>query len=285
MNTMVLNIERGTVAWNSSRTMTVIDPRLMGPPKLRVAAYARVSSDSADQLHSYMSQVRHYTKVIREKDDWEYVDIYADEGLTGLSADNRPDFQRLMADCRARKIDRILCKSVSRFSRNLTDCVIAIRELHMLGVSVLFEKEGIDTAKTGDDLILSIQSMRAQRESISIAGNMRHGTRMRMKTGDFLPSSTPYGYTLNLEGRTMNINEEQAAVVRRIYAAYLSGRGMQDIAEQLNREGIPKRFGKDRWHHTTIFYILTNLSYTGDAIWQKTYTTDSLPFRQVKNRG
>ena len=190
-----------------------------------------------------------------------------------------------MADCRAGKIDRILVKSVSRFSRNLMDCVAAIRELHALGVSVFFEKENIDTAKFGDELILSIQSLWAQRESISISGNMRHGVRMKMKTGDFLPSSTPYGYTLNTEARTLEIHGEQAAVVRRIYAAYLSGRGMTDIADELNSEGIPKRFGKDRWHPTTVFYILTNISYTGDMIWQKTYTTDSLPFKKVKNRG
>jgi len=282
---MVLNIERTDAAWETERTMIVIDPRLVEAPKLRVAAYARVSSDSADQLNSYISQVRHYTRVIRENDKWEYVDIYADEGLTGLSADKRPDFQRLLADCRAGKIDRILVKSVSRFSRNLMDCVSAIRELHALGVSVFFEKENIDTAKFGDELILSIQSLWAQRESISISGNMRHGVRMKMKTGDFLPSSTPYGYTLNTEARTLEIHGEQAAVVWRIYAAYLSGRGMTDIADELNNEGIPKRFGKDHWHPTTVFYILTNISYTGDAIWQKTYTTDTLPFMQVKNRG
>lgn len=284
MNTMVLNIERAETAWPSERTMAVIDKRAEAP-KIRVAAYARVSSDSADQQHSYISQVRYYTQLIREKDEWEYVDIYADEGLTGLSAEKRKDFQRLMADCRAGKVDRILCKSVSRFSRNFTDCIITIRELCELGVTVLFEKENIDTAQRGDELYLSLQSLWAQRESISIAGNTRHGVRMKMKTGDFLPSSTPYGYTLNTKARTLEVDEEQAAVVRRIYAAYLSGRGMQDIADGLNRDGVPKRSGSGRWHPTTVFYILTNLSYTGDAIWQKTYATDSLPFQQVKNRG
>ena len=285
MKTAILNIERNNTQWSTERSMTSIDQRQMGTHKLKVAAYARVSSDSADQIDSYMSQVRHYSKIIRENKEWEYVDIYADEGLSGLSADKREDFQRMLDDCRKGKIDRILVKSVSRFARNFMDCVAVIRELHMLGISVYFAKENIDTAKTGDDLMLSLQSLWAQRESISISGNMRRGIRMRMKTGTFLPSSTPFGYKLNTECRTLEIDEASAEVVRRIYNAYLSGQGMQDIAEELNREHVPKRFGKDKWHRPTIFYILTNISYTGDAVWQKKYTTDSLPFKKVTNRG
>lgn len=284
MNTALLNIERTQAAQDTGRTMTVIDAWKQAS-KIRVAAYARVSSDSADQQHSYISQVRYYTQIIRENDAWEYVDIYADEGLTGLSAAKRPDFQRLMADCRAGKIDRVLCKSVSRFSRNFTDCVQSIRELQMLGVSVLFEKENLDTAKKGDELMLALQSLWAQRESVSIAGNMRHGVRMRMRNGTFLPSSAPYGYTLDTENRVLKIHPEQAEVVRRIYAAYLAGRGLQDIADELSRDGGPTRKESKRWHHFTIYYILTNLSYTGDALWQKTYATDTVPFRQVKNNG
>ena len=283
MNTAILNIPRSEAVWSNERSMTVIDPRLMEAIKTKVAAYARTSSDSADQQNSYISQVRYYTQIIRENDEWEYVDIYADEGLTGLSADKRPDFQRLMDDCRKRKINRILCKSVSRFARNFYECVMTIRELKMLGVSVLFEKENIDTANMGDELEITIQGLWAQRESISLSENLRRGNRMRMKNGTFLPSSIPYGYTL--ENRELKIDEEQANVVRRIYAAYLSGRGMQDIADEFNQKGAPKRFGHDRWHTSTVFYILTNISYTGDMIWQKKYTTDSLPFKQVINKG
>jgi len=282
MNTAILNIERAH-GRTTERQITHIGPQVMAPLKLKVGAYARVSSDSADQQDSYISQVRYYTQVIRENDAWEYVDIYADEGLTGLSADKRPDFQRMLADCRLGKLNRILCKSVSRFARNFYECVMAIRELKMMGVTVLFDKEHIDTAKLSDELEITIQALWAQRESISLSGNLRRGLRMKMKNGTFLPSSTPYGYTL--DGRTLKIDEKQASVVRRIYAAYLSGRGMQDIADGLNREETPKRFGNDRWHTSTVFYILTNISYTGDMIWQKNYTTDFLPFKQVINKG
>ncbi len=283
MNTAILNIERTDAPETTARTMTVIAPRAAPARKTRVAAYARVSSDSADQQNSYISQVRHYMQTIRENEEWEYVDIYADEGLSGLDAAKRKDFQRMLADCRKRKIDRILCKSVSRFARNFHECIWTIRELKMMGVSVLLEKERIDTARMGDELELQLQALWAQRESISHAGNLRRGIRMKMKTGTFLASSTPYGYTP--EGRTLAVDAEQAEVVRRIFAEYLSGKGMLDIADGLEREGVPKRFGKGRWHHTTIFYILTNLSYTGDTVWQKSFTSDTLPFRKVKNNG
>jgi len=285
MNSAVLNIERGQRRWDTRRDMTVINALRQDDRKIRIAAYARVSSDSADQKNSFISQVRYYTQIIREKDDWECVDIYADEGLTGLSSETRPEFQRMMADCRGGKIDHILVKSISRLSRNFTDCICSIRELHMLGVTVYFEKENIDTAKMGDELLLTIQSFFAQRESMSISGNMRRSTRMRMKNGTYLPSSTPYGYTLNLDARILEVNDEQAGVVRSIFDAYLSGRGMRDIAEELNRRNIPKRYGRNHWHHAAIFYILTNINYTGDAIWQKSFSTDSVPFKKVINTG
>ena len=283
MSRAILNIKRTDTVKPTERIMTVINPRLVDTAKIKVAAYARTSSDSSDQQNSYISQVRYYTQIIRENDKWEYVDIYADEGLTGLSADKRPDFQRLIDDCNKGKIDRILCKSVSRFARNFYECITTIRNLKLLGVTVLFEKENIDTAKMSDELELTIQSLWAQRESISHSSNLRRGINMRMKNGTFLPSSTPYGYTL--EDGVLKIHEEQADVVRRIYAEYLSGRGKKDIADSLNREGVARQFGKGRWHAFAVIYILTNISYTGDMIWQKTYTSNPLPFKKVKNNG
>ena len=133
MNTAILNIERSEIPWPKERIMTSLDQRQMGTHKLNVAAYARVSSDSTDQINSYIAQVRHYSKIIRDNKEWEYVDIYADEGISGTSVDKRDDFQRMMEDCRKGKIDRILVKSVSRFARNFMDCVMVIRELHLLG--------------------------------------------------------------------------------------------------------------------------------------------------------
>ena len=292
MKTAILNIERTMPAPGGAREMTTIAPTGAAGGRLKVAAYARVSSDSEDQMHSYISQMRHYAGIISGNPEWEYVDVYADEGLTGLDAGKRGGFQRMLADCRKGKIDRILCKSVSRFARNLTDCIEAIHELKQCGVTVLFEKENIDTARINSEMLLAMHAGGAQRESLSIAGNLRRGVRMRMKTGDFLPSSAPYGYRLNTKARTLEIEPDQAEVVTRIYAAYLAGRGIQDIADTLNREKVPRECRTARpdgnpgkWHPTAVRYILTNISYTGDMIWQKKYTTDTLPLRMVKNNG
>ena len=159
-----------------------------------MAAYCRVSSDSDDQRNSFSTQVQHYTQLIQSHPDWEFVDIYADEGITGTRADKRDDFQRLMADCRAGKIDQVLVKSLSRFARNSKDCIQAVRELQSLGISVFFEKEHLDTGKLHNEMTLSMMSAFAQEESISISQNMRRGALMRMKNGTFRISQVPYGY-------------------------------------------------------------------------------------------
>ena len=154
-------------------------------PKLRVAAYCRVSSNSADQRNSFATQERVYTKYIAEKQEWDLVDIFADEGLSGMKADNRPEFQRMIRMCELRQIDLILTKSVSRFARNAQDCIEAVRELRQLGVTVYFEKEHINTANMSNEMFLSMMSAFAQEESISISKNMRKGAVMRMKNGTF----------------------------------------------------------------------------------------------------
>lgn len=159
--------------------------------KKRVCAYARVSSDSDDQLNSFSVQVEYYTDFISQNPAWEFADIYADEGLTGLRADKRGEFQRMLRDCRKGKIDRILTKSVSRFARNTKECLEAIRELKSLGVSVLFEKENIDTAELSSEMMLAFYSHSAQEESLSISGNMRWSYRQRMESGEFLCTKPP----------------------------------------------------------------------------------------------
>jgi DNA invertase Pin-like site-specific DNA recombinase len=277
----ILNIERSPPV-NAGRTFSVVNPS-GAERKPRVAAYCRVSSDSEEQLGSYASQVRHYTAVISENPDWELADIYADEAETGLSTVNRMDFRRLMNDCRQGKIDRVLCKSVSRFARNYTDCIENIRELKSLGVTVLFEKEGIDTAKMTSEMFLSLQALKAQRESLSISGNMKRGNQMRMKNGTFITPTAPYGYRLN--NKALVIQSDEAAVVHRIFADYLSGEGMTAIAAALNRDGVPCHKKQASWHSAAVRYILTNVAYTGDALWQKTYATDTLPIKQAKNKG
>ena len=292
MKTAILNIERAAFDSSCAREITAIAPTNAVSGKLKVAAYARVSSDSEDQLHSYISQVRYYATVINENPEWEYVDVYADEGLTGLEAEKRTDFQRMITDCRKGKIDRILVKSVPRFARNFIDCMETVHELRRYGVSVLFEQENIDTAKISSEMLLSMQAGKAQRESMSISGNLRRGMRMKMKTGDFLPSSAPYGYRLKTEARTQVVVPEQAEVVKRIFAAYLSGQGKQDISIMLNQEGVPRenrarRPGSDpnKWGANAIHYILTNITYTGNMVWQKSYMTDTIPFKLVRNNG
>ena len=263
--------------------VTVIDPINQEKAKQRVAAYARVSSDSADQLNSYLAQVEYYTRHIGENPNWELADIYADEGISGLDTQKRDEFNRMMADCRAGKIDRILVKSMSRFARNTKDTLYFMRELMRLGVTVRFEKENIDTGRLSSEQTATIYAAFAQMESTSHSGNMRISVKMRMEKGIFTPSSMPYGYRLN--GLEPEIVPEEAEVVRRIFSSALCGHGRESIAMELNELGVERGHGRGVWHYTTVHYILTNSFYTGDSVWQKFCTTDTLPFQTVKNRG
>ena len=250
--------------------------------RMRVAAYTRVSSDSDDQLNSFAAQNRYYAALISGKAEWRMVDIYADEGITGTSAAKREDFQRMMADCRRGLIDQILVKSISRFARNTKDCLEAVRELKELGVNVRFEREGIDTANVSSELITAIYAAFAQKESESISGNMRWSYQRRMEAGTFLPSSMAYGY--KLVGRKIEIDADAALVVCRIFQWYLNGVNRTAIAKKLNEEGISSGQCK-KWHDASVRYILTNEKYTGDSLWQKTYTSDTLPTTRHKNKG
>ena len=251
--------------------------------KIRVAAYARVSSDSADQLNSFAIQTEYYTSYIQSQAEWEFAGLYADEAVSGTSTEKREDFQRLLEDCRAGKIDRILVKSISRFARNTLDCIEAVRELKQIGVTILFEKENIDTANLGSEMLLSILSAAAQEESLSISKNLKWSVRKRMKTGEFLTCRAPYGYTL--KGNQLEIYPPEAKIVRLIFQWYLSGAGMAEITAELNRQKIPKRYHAERWSIYHIQYILTNEKYVGDSRVQKRYTPDALPFRLQKNTG
>ena len=201
--------------------------------KLRVAAYARVSSNSEDQKHSFAAQNAYFSKLITDNPDWELADIYADQGITGTSIDKREDFQRMMEDCRGGKIDRILVKSSSRFARNAKESLEAVRELAALGVSVYFEEQNIDTAQVSGEVLIAMFAALAQRESEAISERMRWSYRVRMQSGKFIPSSTAYGYRLN-ENQT-EIVPEEAEIIRKIFADYLAGKGIQSIADDLNR--------------------------------------------------
>lgn len=233
--------------------------------KLRVAAYARVSSASDDQLNSFAAQNRYYTALISGKENWAMVDIYADEGITGTSAEKREDFQRLLADCRRGLIDRVLVKSISRFARNTKECLEALRELKLLGVSVYFEKENIDTATMSGEMMTTLFASFAQAESESISGNMRWGIQARMQKGTFVPSNQPFGY--KLVDKQIVIDIPQARFVCEIFSAYLSGWNTREIADYLNnqQQNHPELCGRT-WTFKAVSRILRNEKYIGDSL-------------------
>ena len=253
--------------------------------KLRVAAYARVSSASEDQLNSYRVQNQYYSELISSNPDWEMVDIYADEGITGTSVEKREDFQRMIKDCRKGKIDRILVKSISRFARNTKDCLAAVRELKELGVSVQFEEQGIDTSEVSSEMVTAIMASLAQKQSESISGNVKWGVQKRIQDKTFVTCKEPYGY--RLVDRRLCIVESEAIIVRMIYEKYLAGISMEFIRDQLNVANIPFRENEKqhRWTRKAISYILANEKYIGDSLWQKTYSGDTFPYKQRKNKG
>ena len=250
--------------------------------RLRVAAYARVSSSSEDQLNSFAAQNRYYTDLITNNSAWQLVDIYADEGITGTSICKRDDFQRMINDCQRGKIDRILVKSLSRFARNTSDCLTTIRTLKALGVTVFFEKEGIDTANMTGEMLTAIYAAFAQSESESISSNMRWSCQKRMETGTFISGSTPLGYSL--DEKTLHPDAD-AELVRLIFHKFLSGESSIKIAQDLNSIEIPSPKRNAHWHASTIRYILSNEKYMGDTLLGKNYHTDTFPYERRKNKG
>ena len=266
-------------------TVTVIQPTLTEEKtaKIRCAAYCRVSSDSEDQLNSFMAQTRYYSQLFEDSEAEELIDIYADEGITGTREDKRGEFQRMIKDCRKGKIDRIYTKSISRFARNTKDCLKNVRELKSLGITIFFEKENIDTAKMTDEMMITIMGGLAQEESTSISQNLRWGIKKRMENGDFNPASLPFGY--RRKNKTVVINKTEADIVREIFDKYLCGVGMESIADELNRKHIDKNNKGFIWCKNTIKYLLKNEKYTGKSIFRKFYTTESFPFKQRKNNG
>lgn len=237
--------------------------------KIRVAAYCRVSTDSDAQLESLEAQKTHYENYITSRDDWEFAGLYFDEGITGTKKDKRPELLRLIDDCKAGKVDFVITKSISRFSRNTTDCLELVRKLLALHIPIYFEKENINTGSMESELFLAILSSMAEGESVSISENSKWSIQKRFESGTYKVSYPPYGY--DWDGEQMVINPEQAAVVKEIFAALLSGKGTHAIADDLNRRGIPtKRNG--RWTATTIRGMLSNEKYVGDCLFQKTYS-------------
>lgn len=253
---------------------------LVGKRKLRVAAYCRVSTASDDQLISLEAQKVHYENHIKANDEWEYAGLYYDEGITGTKKEKRDGLLSMIADCERGKIDLIITKSISRFCRNTTDCLELVRKLLDLNIYINFEKENLNTGSMESELMLSILSSLAESESVSISENEKWSIKKRFQNGTYIISYPPYGYD-NVDGE-MVIVPEQAEIVKEIFASALSGKGTHAIAADLNSRAVPTKKG-GKWTGGTINGIIGNEKYTGDVIYQKTYTDSS--FNRHANYG
>ncbi len=253
--------------------------------KKRVCAYCRVSTDSDEQLSSYEAQVTYYEDYIKKRSDWEFAGLYADEGITGTNTKNRAEFNRMIDDCLAGRIDFVITKSISRFARNTLDCLRYVRMLKDKGVAVFFEKENIDTMDSKGEVLLTILSSLAQDESRSISENSRWGILRRFQQGKVRVNHKKFlGFDKDENGELI-INEQEAAIVRRIFAEYLAGKGCKAICKGLEADGILTVTGKSAWNDSVIKKMLQNEKYSGDALLQKTVTTDFLTHKRVKNNG
>lgn len=261
----------------------------IGACKRRVAGYARVSTDKDEQFTSYEAQVEYYTQLIQRNPDWQFVDVYTDEGISGLNTKKRKGFNDMVSDALAGKIDLIITKSVSRFARNTVDTLSTIRELKARNVEVYFEKENIYTFDGKGELLLTIMSSLAQEESRSISENVTWGHRRRFEEGKVsFAYSNFLGYDKNPDkGKCLPpvINPEQAETVKWIYNLFMQGKTPWMIAKMLTEAGIKTPRGKNVWATSTVESILTNEKYKGAAILQKKYTTDFLTKRMKVNEG
>lgn len=254
-------------------------------PKTRVAAYCRVSTDTDEQATSYEAQVEHYTEYIRKNPSWECAGIYADDGISGTSTKKREEFNRLIDDCMNGRVDMVITKSISRFARNTLDCLNYIRKLKDKNIAVYFEKEGINTLDAKGEVMLTIMASLAQQESESLSQNVRLGLQYRYQQGKVQVNHNRFlGYDKDEEGNLI-INKEEAEVVKRIFREYLEGQSFYGIGKGLEADGIKTAAGSERWLNSSIKLILTNEKYMGDALLQKTVTTDFLSKKRVANRG
>lgn len=251
----------------------------------RVAAYARVSTDSEEQLTSYEAQVDYYTKFIRENPDWDFVEVYTDEGISAVNTKHRDGFNRMIRDALAGKIDLIVTKSVSRFARNTVDSLTTIRKLKEAGCECFFQKENIMTFDSKGELLITIMSSLAQEESRSISENVTWGQRKRFADGKV---SIPYGQFLGYRKGADGLPEivpEEAEIVKRIYREFLQGKSTNAIAAMLTEEGVPTPGKRTVWQRATVESILRNEKYKGSALLQKSFTVDFLTKKTKVNEG
>lgn len=250
-------------------------------PKLkRVAAYARVSSGKDAMLHSLAAQVEYYSSFIRRHPGWEYVGVYADEAKTGTK-DSREQFQQLLTDCKAGKIDHILTKSISRMARNTVTLLETVRELKAMGITVYFEEQNIDTGTDDGELMLSILASYAQEESLSASENQKWRVRQNFENGQpWRGFMLEYRYK---DGQYIVVPEE-AEIVQSIYADFLDGKGVTAIMKRLNNEGILTQQGFT-WHKSAVTRVLKNYTYTGNLLLQTKFRENHLTKRTLVNHG
>lgn len=249
--------------------------------KKKVTAYCSVSTNQEEQLSSYENQVSYYTELITKEPTYQMVDVYADEGISGTNTKKRDDFNRMIKDCRAGKIDLIITKYISRFVRNTLDCLNYVRELKELGVGIVFEKENINTLDAKGEVLSSL----AQDESRSISENCTWGIRRRFEQGQHKMSTKRFlGYDTDEDGKLV-VNKPQAKIVVRLYEEFLSGKTVDYIARNFKAEKLKSWDGKSNWQASTLDLMLRNEKYMGDAILQKSFTADFLTKKRVMNDG
>ena len=253
--------------------------------QLRVAAYCRVSTKEEEQASSYEAQCEYYTDKIMSNKEWTMAGIFADEGITGTSTKKRTEFLRMIRQCKQKKIDLILTKSIQRFARNTLDCINYTRILRQLGIGVLFEKENINSLPPESEFMITMYGAMAQSESESISGNIRRGRQMHAKVGTLkVPCYRLYGYEKDTEGK-FRVIPEQAEIVRELYKRYESGASLRNLQDWLEENQIKTVLGESKWTTTSIKSILTNEKYCGDVLLQKTFRTDVISKKVIKNVG
>ena len=253
---------------DANRSVTLIPARKLSrktkdeeKPKLRVAAYCRVSTDSDEQATSYEAQIDHYTTYINGHPDWELAGIFADDGISGTNTKKREEFNRMIDECMAGSIDMVITKSISRFARNTLDCLKYIRQLKEKNIAVFFEKENINTMDSKGEVLLTIMASLAQQESQSLSQNVKMGLQYRYQQGEIQVNCKWFlGYTKD-ENKHLVIVPEEAEVVKRIYREYLEGASMLKIARGLEVDVIKNGAGKAKWHTSNINSILRNEKY------------------------
>lgn len=253
--------------------------------QMRVASYSRVSTDFEEQLTSFHAQKSYYTDLIMRTPQWTLAGTYADEGISGASAEKRPDFMKMIRHCKKGKIDLIITKSISRFARNTLDSIGYVRKLKAMGVGVIFEKENINTLEENSEVVLTILASLAQEELNSLSLNVKMGKRMAMQEGKvFFQYEKCYAYKKGTDGQPEIIPEE-AEIIKQIYTSYLVGESIGAIAKALYADDIKSHSKSGEWTESTLRGILQNERYCGDVLLQKTYVTDPISKKVKKNNG